>query len=155
MVILCSEYRKHSNNQNPGRLISWSAPKRYDIKELVTRVVYYVTQKIKDCYSIDTSPYTYPCIMICSSADGCILWEALIRFYSSLWLPDWPKQKPISQKRALIATRLVDLCIEYLVYVTLPAMSINCIFGLQWPHDRLILMAVSFLSPVNIQTLKN
>ena len=45
-------------------------------------------------------------------------------------------------------------CIEYLIYVTLPAMSINCIFGLQWPHDRLILMAVSFLSPVNIQTLK-
>ena len=29
-------------------------------------------------------------------------------FYSSTGLPDWPKQRQISQKRALIPTRLVD-----------------------------------------------
>jgi hypothetical protein len=48
-------------------------PKRYDVKEFTKSVVYLVNQKFKYRNSIDTSPYTDPCIMICISADGCIL----------------------------------------------------------------------------------
>ena len=59
-----------------------------------------VNLKFKDGNSIHSSLYTYLCIAICISADGCI-------FYSSPWLPYWPKQRQILQKRALIATRLV------------------------------------------------
>ena len=32
--------------------------KRYDVKEWATHVVYSVNKKIKDCNSIDASPYT-------------------------------------------------------------------------------------------------
>ena len=81
------------------------------IKECATHGVYWVNLKFKDHNSIDASLYTYLCIaiciVICISADGCILWQAYIRFYSSLQLPDWPKQRQISQKRALILTLFV------------------------------------------------
>ena len=74
-------------------------------------VVYWVNQKFKERNSIDTSPYTCPCIKICITicllADGCILWQAWIWFYSSSQLPYWLKKGQILQKRALIATRLV------------------------------------------------
>ena len=78
------------------------------LKLPVTHVVYW------DHNWIDTSPYTYPCciricIMTCISADGCILWQAQVIFYSSPRLPDWPKQRQISQKRALIPTHLVSM----------------------------------------------
>ena len=47
--------------------------KRYDIKEWATCVLFSVNQKIKDCNSIDASPYTNPFLTTCISADGCIL----------------------------------------------------------------------------------
>ena len=46
-------------------------PKRYDVKEWGTCVVYSVNLKFKNPNSIDTWPY--PCITICISGDGCIL----------------------------------------------------------------------------------
>ena len=64
-----------------SRIAFWA--KRYDVKEWAMHVVYWVNQKFKDRNSIDTLPYTYPCKTICISADGCILWEALIWFYGS------------------------------------------------------------------------
>ena len=47
-------------------------------------------------------------VIVCISADWCILWQAWTRFYSSPRLPKWPIQRQISQKRALIPTRLVE-----------------------------------------------
>jgi hypothetical protein len=47
-----------------------------DVKEWGTRVAYSLNQKFKDGVSIDTSPYTYPCITKCISANGCI-WNRL------------------------------------------------------------------------------
>ena len=41
-----------------------SCPKRYDVKEWGIRIFYSVHQEFKDRNLIDTSPYTYPCIII-------------------------------------------------------------------------------------------
>ena len=48
----------------------------YDVKECTSCGVYWVNLEIKDCNSIETLLYTYLCIALCISADGCILWQA-------------------------------------------------------------------------------
>jgi hypothetical protein len=61
------------------------------------RVVNSVNQKFKDCNSIDASPFTKYVHQLmgvfCAGSN-----------YSSPQMPDWPKQRQILQKRALIAT---------------------------------------------------
>ena len=55
----------------------------YDVKECTSCGVYWVNLEIKDCNSIETLLYTYLCIALCISADGCISWQAWVMFYSS------------------------------------------------------------------------
>ena len=73
--------------------------------------VYLVNLKFKDRNMIHAILYTYLCIAICIarciSADGWILWQAQLMFYSSPWLPDWPKQRQILWKRANIPICLI------------------------------------------------
>ena len=42
----------------PVMFLDTFKPKRYDVKEWVTRVVYSVNQKFKDCNLIDAAPCT-------------------------------------------------------------------------------------------------
>ena len=45
----------------PVMFLDTFKPKRDNVKEWVTHVVYSVNQKFKDCNPIDASAYTYPC----------------------------------------------------------------------------------------------
>ena len=138
-------------------LLSWSNPKRYDVKEWVMCVFYWVNQKFKDHNLIDTSPCTYPFITIfikiskinsvvlffhvvfkisnsnkwtakhltqasfteltwCISANGCILWQAWIWFYSGPTLPHWPKQRQICEKELLLLLVLLIYSKTHFLY---------------------------------------
>ena len=69
VIVLCQSLEK-SGSQGDFRT------KRYDVKECAMRGVYWVNLKFKDCKSMDASLYTYLCLAICISVDGCILWQA-------------------------------------------------------------------------------
>ena len=72
------EFHKQSpqNNRASKQSAICTYPKRYDVKECATRGVYWVNLKFKDSNSIDKSLFTYLCMVIWISADGCILWQA-------------------------------------------------------------------------------
>ena len=58
------------------------------LEKWATSDIYIVNKKIKNGNKIEPSPYSYPCIVICRSADDSTLSQTYIMFYSSPQLPD-------------------------------------------------------------------
>ena len=58
------------------------------LEEWVMSNIYSVNKKVKDSSKIEPSPSSYPCIVICISADDSTLLQTYIMFYSSPQLPD-------------------------------------------------------------------